>query len=53
MLNYSISKLLYNTLSVKRDGKGKIVQRYSKADVIKMLNEDLGIMGVITDLDIV
>lgn len=53
MLNYSISKTLYNNISVKRDGKGKIIQRFSKADVIKMLNENLGLMGVISELEIV
>jgi len=53
MLNYSISKTMYNNISVKRDGKGKIIKRYSKAEVIQMLNEDLGLMGVITELEIV
>lgn len=53
MIRYVISKLLYKSLSEKRDGKGRIIQRFSKDQVIQYLNENGCYLGLITELEIV
>ena len=53
MLNYRITKTMYNTIAIKRDSKGRIIQKLTKKDVIKYFNEIGCFRGLIVDLYIV